>query len=153
MTKERILKEEEILAVDDGYYSDLIEFIHLCDISPTYIETESGVWRFKDNPIIRYLLDYHHDETKKNSSSGNGVGLNLIWEKACNDEFTLKEMVELYIHIGYSLCGFEEVFGDDINRVLRIRYDATTGEFIDKRGATEETKQYIYQSAAESRRI
>jgi hypothetical protein len=149
--EERILKEEEVISCNDGYYNDLVEFVNLCNISPTYIETVVGTWRFKPNSIIEYLLEYHGEQTKKDS--GNNGGLNLIWDKACNDEFTLKEMVELYIHMGYSLCGFYEVFGDDINRVLRIRHDLATGDFIDRRGPTEETKKYISQSAAESRRI
>jgi len=116
-------------------YDDLVEFIKLCKIIPTYIMDKDRVLRFKTNSPIRYLLD-HHKNTNKD-------GLNVVWENAYDNDYTVKEMVELYIHIGYSLGGFYEIFGNIIDTILRIRYDSRTGDFIDKLGETEETIKLI----------
>jgi hypothetical protein len=132
---ETITPKKEVEKIED--YDDLLEFLELCGLNPVYIKTEHGVLRFKTNNIIRYLVDYHHEKTLK--THGNERGLNLIWDKGYTDGFTLKEFVELYIHMGYSLGGFLEMFGDNIDAILRISYDGRTGEFIHKKGATEET--------------
>lgn len=121
---------------DHDYYSDIVEFLDLTGIEATYIEYNT-VWRFKQNSIVRYLLDYHAEETKK--IHGTGGGLNLICEIGIKEGYTLREYVELYIHMGYSLGGFLEVYGESIDQVLRIRHDAVTGDFIDKLGPTDES--------------
>lgn len=135
------LTKEEIM--EGGDYDDLLEFLELANIEPEY-EVTNNVWRFKENKIIRYLLDYHREETRK--THGSGRGLNLIHDEALEKKYTTREFLELHVAMGYSLSGFEEIFGDFINTVLQIRYD-TDGNFIEKLGATEETIKSIDEPA------
>jgi hypothetical protein len=144
---ERILNKEEIL--DNGYYDDILEILELCNLDPVIIEDDCETWRFKPNSIINYLLDYHQEETEK--THGTGKGLNLIYRNSIKEKYTLKEFAELYVHMGYSLSGFEEIFGDAMSKVLRISYDYETGEFIEKLGPTEETLELINKSFYESK--
>ena len=124
--------EESDLPID---YCDLVEFINLCQITPVYIQDEHRTLRFRANSTIGYLL---HEHKKANKD-----GLNAVWDDAYLNDHTVKEMVELYIHMGYSLSGFEEIFGDAMNTILRIRYDGNTGNFIDKSGPSTETVKLI----------
>ncbi|MCD6436449.1 MAG: hypothetical protein J7L15_08755 [Clostridiales bacterium] len=132
MKGERVLTRKEVEDTND--YEYLLAFLDICCITPHFIIDNSGVWRFRENPIIVYLEDYHSEQTKRNQSRG----LNLIYEKSYNEGYTVRDFVELYMHIGYSLCGFMEIFGDCINRILRIHYDED-GNFIERLGPNEES--------------
>jgi len=59
------------------------------------------VLRFKQNRIVRFLLEMGtHD-------------MNDIVKLASFDFFTREELKEFYQMIGYSLCGYCDVFGDE----------------------------------------
>jgi hypothetical protein len=141
LPENRPLTQEEV--ADSGEYDDLLEFLELANIEPKF-EVTGNVWRFRENKIIRYLLDYQQEGTL--TTHGSGRGLNLIHDEALEKEYTTRDFIELDMAMGYSLCGFEEIFGDFMNEVLRIRYDQN-GEFIDKLGATEETIKSIDEPA------
>lgn len=138
---EKIIYREEIVKVPNSNYDELFEFLDIMEITPIVIEDDNGVWRFRTNAVIRYLLEYHDKGTWK--THGSGRGLNLIIKNCiCKDVYTLRDIVELYISMGYSLCGFMEIFENVICKILRIEYDEK-GNFIKKLGPTEETISYI----------
>lgn len=63
------------------------------------------VQRFPANRIIRDLVDAARDGLK--------LDLNEIAIRAAKGMYSKEEMHELYRLIGYSVCGFSEVFEDD----------------------------------------
>lgn len=63
------------------------------------------VQRFQVNRIIRDLLDAARE--------GRKLDLNDIAVRAGNGGYCKEEMHELYRLIGYSVCGFADVFVDD----------------------------------------
>lgn len=63
------------------------------------------VQRFPENRIIRDLVDAARD--------GKKLDLNEIAIRAHRGNYCKAEMHELYRLIGYSVCGFSEVFEDD----------------------------------------
>lgn len=64
-----------------------------------------GVQRFPVNRIVRTLLD--------RAKEGKKYDLNEIMSRYCMGEFSKDEMHEFYRLIGYSVCGFSEVFDED----------------------------------------
>lgn len=63
------------------------------------------VQRFQENRIIRDLVDAAKD--------GKKLNLNDIAVRAAQGAYCKAEMHELHRLIGYSVCGFSEVFEDD----------------------------------------
>ena len=47
----------------------------------------------------------------------------------------MKDFVQFYMDIGYSLSGFEEVWGDYMDQALGIVRDVETGEEVSRDGA------------------
>lgn len=66
---------------------------------------EKGVQRFPENRIVSALLDA--------ASSGRKMDMNDIARMTAMGEFTVKERRELYRLIGYSVCGYSEIFPGD----------------------------------------
>jgi len=64
------------------------------------------VQRFPANRIIRDLVDVARD--------GRKMDLNEIVIRAAHGAYCKEEMHELYRLMGYSVCGFSEVFEDDL---------------------------------------
>jgi hypothetical protein len=139
----KTISKEEIREL--GHYNDVLEFLYLCNINPIFIKDDNNVIRFKGNKIMRYLIDYHREETHKVNNSHN-QGLNIIWSESCVKNYTLREFVELYIGIGYSLCGFVEVFGDYMSLVFREKHDYYTGKIVEVLGPNEESITLIEQN-------
>lgn len=72
------------------------------------IQLEGKVQRFRANRIVRDLLDA--------ATKGKKLDLNEIWITAHKGGYSRDEMHELYRLIGYSICGFSEVFlGDRVD--------------------------------------
>jgi hypothetical protein len=131
----KIIPKEEIK--NDDYYGEIVETLDLCGLNPIYIEDENGTYRFQSNSIVRYLVG---------SSS-----LNLIWGEAGEKEYSLREFLELYIHMGYSLGGYLEIFGEAIDKILRISYDYHTGDRTSKLGYDEESIKFFDKPVYESK--
>ena len=108
---EKIIKNE--IAFED--HSDLLLFLNQLELTPVVIN-DKGRYRFQTKPIMRYLCD--------------NIDLCEMWCNFHEDKFSLKEYVQFYMDIGYSLCGFEEVWGDTMDEVLEIIRDGKTGEEI-----------------------
>lgn len=90
---------------------------------------ENGVLRFKENTIVRELLEF---------GQKNGFGLNEIAEKT----FSREDWVQFAQLIGYSLSGFSElsyVSDDDYNTADRMSQDASTKEAEARIAELEET--------------
>lgn len=64
-----------------------------------------GVQRFRENRIIRDLVDAGRE--------GRRLDLNEIAIRTDKDRYSRHEQQELYRLIGYSICGFAEVFDED----------------------------------------
>jgi hypothetical protein len=71
------------------------------------IDGEDGqtVQRFRPNRIVRDLVDAARE--------GKKLDLNDLWIRAARGAYCKAEMHQLYRLIGYSICGFSEVFEDD----------------------------------------
>jgi len=71
------------------------------------VYTEDGdgnpVQRFPANRTVSALYD----------ASAHHVGMNRLWIDQQEGRYTLDEMRELYRLIGYSICGYAEIFEDD----------------------------------------
>jgi len=60
---------------------------------------DHGVQRFVENEVVCWLLNTHQIDL-------NSVCLNFLRGK-----FSLEDYMEFYMSLGYSVSGFEEVFG------------------------------------------
>ena len=60
--------------------------------------------RFKEYPLARDQLQVY-----------DFPDMNMIWKDFNDGKVTLDELIELYICIGYSVWGFWEVFGWEVN--------------------------------------
>ncbi len=65
---------------------------------------KKGVQRFPVNRVVNHLLGVAH--------LGNKCDLNQIALMHSNDMFTDEEMLEFYRLMGYSVCGYTEVWSD-----------------------------------------
>ena len=65
------------------------------------VRTSDGVVRFKENPIVRSLVE----ATKE----GRKIDLNDIWSMGFKDE----DLREFYQLIGYSVSGYGGIFHND----------------------------------------
>lgn len=65
----------------------------------TYLD-EHGVQRFVPGGVIVFLFE------------NNQIDMNRLFLAFMADEFTLEDYQEFYQDLGFSVCGFEEVFGE-----------------------------------------
>ncbi len=109
----RIIPLEEVKAAEhyQGFAGLATIFNH--DI----IEDTSGVWRWKKNNLVQYILDdapwyegteYHGINTKVYRGR---LCINSLWRDFYKGLFTCEELMKFYMGIGYSLSGFSEIFG------------------------------------------
>lgn len=96
-TKERVVTREEVLANDeDNFYADILKYE--AHHNHAIIQTDKGVWRWKENPGVRDLLE------KINLNDLVPLLYMLGYDK--NSEVYRN----LYRCMGYSLYGYWEVF-------------------------------------------
>lgn len=97
--EKRIVPNSELAKSSD--YCDMAELARM--FRHDVIETQEGVFRWRSNPLVRWLLD---------DGNPNAVSLNNLWVDFHNGRCgTVLEMMKFYMSIGYSLCGFAEIFG------------------------------------------
>ena len=65
--------------------------------------------RWKANSVVQIM---GHRE------NGIGVDLNKLWVFFIDAKLPIEDMATVYRMMGYSLCGFLEVFGDSIEGIL-----------------------------------
>lgn len=66
----------------------------------TTIIDDNGTQRFIENGVVRWLVD------------ANVISLNDMCLAYHKDQFNLDDYMEFYMSLGYSVCGFEEIFGE-----------------------------------------
>jgi len=106
------------LAKEHPQYEDLADlaksFIHQIVVS------NEGIIRWKENQLVRHLTgagcQFHAPaqwvgEISNQIFNDGSINLNGLAIAALNQKFTLEEYMKFYMGIGYSLCGYSEVFG------------------------------------------
>jgi hypothetical protein len=83
------------------------------------IRDEEGIYRYKKSSMMRWLCDH--------------INLNIMWKEYEYGVFTREEFMQFYRDIGYSLCCFEEVWGNEMDKILGIKRDPETGEEISRK--------------------
>jgi hypothetical protein len=99
---ERYVSAEEL----EENYEDIAELAII--FNHDIIETNAHIWRFKHNALMRAMIE----------DDGFRVSLNDIWIKYARKRFTSEELMKFYMQIGYSLCGFCDIF--DSNEIKEM---------------------------------
>ena len=82
--------------------------VHVDGVPYEAIVDEQGTLRFMRNKIVDNLVGQW-------KTLDDVIDLNTIWVDFQESKYTLDEMMELYRLIGYSVFGFWEVFGWEVN--------------------------------------
>ena len=90
---------------------------------------EEGLFRFKQNKLLRHLMDNGAFYIPSNANGGSGgnrleqrgtISLHSLWDDYESGNFSLAELMKFYMEIGYSWCGFTEMFGlEAIDSVIK----------------------------------
>lgn len=81
------------------------------------VEDKNGTWRFKPNTVIEWL----HIHLPLPAPWNNGLPLNDMWGAHCNKHITTRDFAIFYSQFGYSLGGYEEIWGDLMDKVLNAK--------------------------------
>ena len=126
----RYIPIEEV--AQSEWYDDMADLALIFDHK--VIEDDHGTWRWEEHPTVQYLMG---DSDKKiilpempewigrMFSEGlqyNSVNLNNLVMRAFRKEFPLEDYMKFYMGIGYSLCGYAEVFGQREVTEFRLDY-------------------------------
>ena len=114
MSIERVVPKKEVAV----YHSDMLLFLEALRILDfVVIEDQNGTHRFRENQLTCLLR-----EACKSQYDMNALAV------MAGRNFRLREWVKFYMDIGYSLGGFEEIFGESMDSVLGILRDPNTGD-------------------------
>jgi hypothetical protein len=93
---------------DVGYIAPGIKVEKSCKIKINGKEIQTylvnNVQRLPENRIIRYLFDV----------AGDGFDFNKMSLMVSRGMFSVEEIQQIYQYIGYSVCGYGEIFEDEI---------------------------------------
>ena len=64
--------------------------------------------RWKANTVVALMTDHQ---------STNRIDLNKLWQDFIDKQLPIEDMATVYRMMGYSLCGFQEVFGEYIDDI------------------------------------
>lgn len=92
--------EISIFSASDELVKDGIVVVKINGKKYETIVTEEGVQYFPTNKLIRYLVD------------SKQVSLQGLWDGFENGTYSMMELVEFYIGMGYTVLGLDELFGD-----------------------------------------
>lgn len=96
MEIKRVVKRyDQVLRTE---YGDLMKKLDW----PPVVEDSAGVYRFQPNALFRWSVDE------------GGLDLNRMAMAYGQGKFTLEEYMEFYRGLGYSLCGFMEIFAEHL---------------------------------------
>lgn len=79
------------------------DYRRLMDLLPPdveIVESMSGTYRFRADSLVRWLVD------------SKRIDLNQMCIDFQRGRFTLDDYMRFYRGLGYSLCGFIEIFGE-----------------------------------------
>lgn len=123
MNIKRIIPLDEVRA--NNHYEECADLAEI--FNHEIIETQEGIWRWKPNRLMCLMLDgvYVHTPPQWVGPNHNqihlaGVDLNELCGQYNHGEgFGTLEFMKFYMQIGYSLCGYYEVFGYGTERYGR----------------------------------
>ena len=95
----RIIPIREVAASE--WYQDMADLARIFDHD--VIADDHGTWRWQANDIVRWTVD------KMNSSEF--CNLNELWTAVGREHLDPLHLMKFYMQMGYSLCGYAEVFG------------------------------------------
>lgn len=90
----------ELIAQNDKRLEPYRDILALAPPHPI-IEDEDGILRWSGNRLIRWL-----------PGGERGLDLGKMAAAYAAGAFSLSEYMAFYQGLGYSLCGFEEIFGE-----------------------------------------
>jgi hypothetical protein len=121
----RVIPLEEV--AEKEYYSDMADLATIFNHEIVEMgNPENPTWRWKPNSFIDWIQDYagvYTPSTPHNLAAGDGgfgrhcdshrasLCLNTLSQDLHCGAFSMEEWMKFYMQIGYSLCGFGEVFG------------------------------------------
>ena len=88
----------------------------------TFICDDNGVYRFQTKPLMRWICDRMSEDFEymwMRNRVECPCSLNSMAKAYHRKEFSLEEYMQFYMNIGYSLSGFYEVFGDEIDILMK----------------------------------
>jgi len=88
------------------HYKDILQLFPQAEI----IRDKDETLRFRRNKVIDYVVQCSHDIPL--------IDLNQIGRLYHSGLFSVHDVMEYYMLMGYSLCGFEEVFGNEMDEML-----------------------------------
>lgn len=100
-------RRDEARKVIEEHYSDVVTNNHPVVEDPPE-PSGNRVLRFKADPMTRWIVDVAM------SGSGGRLTIHDLWVAFQNKHggrWSRKKMMRFYREMGYSLCGFGEVFG------------------------------------------
>jgi hypothetical protein len=118
----RVIPLKEVAAT--GHYSDMAKLAKI--FNHEVLEDNHGTWRWRRNLLTTWVFEHGPFHTPSNTSDATDhkepwarptkqyrgtIDLNNLWTDFHNGMFSLEEMMKFYMEIGYSLCGYAEVFG------------------------------------------
>ena len=80
---------------------------------------DGGVWRWRASALVRRLTGGDgpfyagKDYNALTRTLRGSIDLNALWLDFYRGAFPLADLMRFYMDLGYSLCGFAEVFGQD----------------------------------------
>lgn len=114
--------------VESGHYADMAElsvmFNHDVVEMDNPAKGDQRIWRWKPNAFANWI---------KNHGS---LSLNTLAEDLQRGAFSMEEWMKFYMQIGYSLCGFAEVFGQQEAREYGL-------PGAKKRSPNDDPNQYV----------
>lgn len=85
----------------------------------SFIEDEHGTLRYKPNSVMNWLSE----NLPLPAPWYRGFPLNELAVAYCEKEITTRDYAVFYSQLGYSLCGYEEIWSGLMDRVLKAKDD------------------------------
>jgi hypothetical protein len=92
-------------------YGDLAALARL--FHHAIVEDDNGIWRWQVNDLIRLLVDdtpFYQGPYTEHDCGRAHLDLNALWLDFQRQRFPIEQLMKFYMQMGYSLCGFLDVF-------------------------------------------
>jgi hypothetical protein len=125
----RVLDLAEVRYAHDGCYEDCADLSNIFNHPIVEVaEGDSKIWRWKPNALIEYVLGRPVDIF---GGGKHKIDLNDLCMEYCRGGFPIEEYMKFNMDHGYSLCGFCDVFSQDvIAKVIKAHRDDPRGWMI-----------------------
>lgn len=98
--EKRVIPNSEVAKAE--HYADMAELARIFGHQVVETSESPPVWRWRQNGLVRWVTA---------EGNPNRLDLNRLWSDFHRGHATVYEMMKFYMQLGYSLCGFAEVFG------------------------------------------